>query len=58
MAILRDRRRLLHDVDNRKPVSDLARHEHARHKREMKIHVRLVALAEICSRILRPLIGL
>ncbi|KAG0505402.1 MAG: hypothetical protein Udaeo_12580 [Candidatus Udaeobacter sp.] len=58
LTILRDRRRLLHDVDNRKPVLHLERHEHARHKREMKIHVRLVAFPKICSRVLRPLIGL
>ena len=58
LAVLRNRRRLLEDVDDRKPILHLQRHEHPRHEREMEIHVRLVALAEISDRVFRPLIGL
>ena len=57
LTVLRDCRRLLHDVDDRKTVLHLERHEHSRHQREMKTHVGLVTLAEIRCRVLRPLIG-
>ena len=57
LAVVRNRRRLLEDVDDRKPILHLQRHEHPRHEREMEIHVRLVALAEIGDRVLRPLVG-
>ena len=58
LAVLRNRRRLLEDVDNRKPILHLERHEHTRHEREMKIHVRLVAISEIGNGVLRPLVCL
>ena len=56
LAVLRNRRRLLEDVDDRKPILHLQRHEHPRHEREMEIHVRLVAFAEIRDRVFRPLV--
>ena len=56
LAIVRNRRRLLDDIDNWKPVLHLQRHEHARHQREMKTHVRFIALAKVRGCILRPLI--
>ena len=56
LAIVGNRRRLLENIDNRKTVLHLQRHEHARHKREMKTHVRLIALAEVSGCVLRPLI--
>ena len=34
------------------------RHEEPRHQREVERHVALVAIAEICDRILRPLVRL
>ena len=58
LATLGDRRGLLHDVDDRKAVLHLQRHEHARHEWKVETHVRLVAFAEIRGRVLRPLIGL
>ena len=56
LAVLRNRRRLIEDIDDRKPILHLQRHEHARHEREMEIHVRLVAVAEIGHRVFRPLV--
>src|ERR671919_292331 len=53
-----NRRSLLEDIDDREAVLHLQRHEHARHERKVKVHVRFVALAKVSSRILRPLIGL
>jgi hypothetical protein len=56
LAILRDWRRLIEDVDDRKTVLHLEGHEHPRHEREMKIHVRLIAFAEVGDRVLGPLV--
>ncbi len=56
LAGLGNRRRLVEDVDDRKAILHLERHEHPRHQREMEIHVRRVALAEIGDRVLGPLI--
>ena len=58
LAVFGNRRRLLEDVDDRKSILHLQRHEHPRHEREMELHVPLVALAEICDRVFRPLVGL
>ena len=58
LTVLRNRRRLIEDVDNRKPVLHLQRHEHPGHEREMEIHVRLIAVAEIFYCVLRPLVRL
>ena len=58
LAIVGNRRRLLEDVDDRKPILHLQRHEHSRHERKMEIHVRLVAVAEIRDGVFRPLIRL
>ena len=58
LAILRNRRRLLENVDDREAILHLQRHEHSRHEREVELHVALVALAEIGHGIFRPLIGL
>ncbi len=56
LTIVGNRRRLIEDVDDRESILHLQRHEHARHEREMKTHVRLVAAAEIGDRVLRPLV--
>ena len=58
LAVLRNRRRLVENVDDRKPVLHLERHEHPRHEREVEIHVGRVALAEVGDGIFRPLIRL
>ena len=58
LAIGRDRRSLIEDVDDRKTIFHVHRHENARHHREMKRHVTLVAGAEIGDRLFRPLIRL
>ena len=58
LAVLGNRRRLIEDVDDRKAILHLQRHEHPRHERKMEIHVRRVAFAEISDRVFRPLIGL
>src|ERR687891_1149531 len=58
LAGVGNRRSLLEDIDDRKAILHLQRHEHARHERKVKVHVRFVALAKVSSRILRPLIGL
>ena len=57
LAVFRDRRRLAHDVGDRKAVLARDRHVHARHQREVKRHVAFVAVAEILLGVLRPLIG-
>ena len=57
LAIVGDRRRLLHYVYDRKAIFHLQPHEHARHERKMKTHVRLVPFAEISGRVLGPLVG-
>ena len=56
LAVVGNRRRLVEDVDDRKPIFHLQRHEHARHEREMKTHVRFIAVAEVCGRVFRPLV--
>ena len=58
LAAIGNRRCLIEDVDDRKPVLHLQRHEHARHERKVEVHVRFVALAKVSDRIFRPLIGL
>ena len=57
LAVLRDRRRLAHDVADREAILARDRHVHARHQREMERHVAFVAVAEIILGILRPLVG-
>ena len=56
LTIVGNWRRLIEDVDNREPILHLQRHEHARHKRKMEIHVRFVAAAEVGGGIFRPLV--
>ena len=58
LAVLGNRRRLVENIEDREPVLHLERHEHPRHQREMEIHVRLVALAEIRDGVFRPLVRL
>src|SRR5206468_5278978 len=58
LTIVGNRRSLLEDVDDRKPIFHLQRHEHARHERKVKVHVRFVAFAKVSRRVLRPLISL
>ena len=58
LTIIGNRRSLLEDIDDRKSILHLQRHEHARHEWEVKVHVRFVAFAKVSRRILRPLIGL
>ena len=55
---VRERGRLRQDVDDREAVLHSDRHEEARHQWEVEGHVRLVALAEVGDRVLRPLVGL
>jgi hypothetical protein len=57
---LRDRRRLLQDVDDREPVLRPEGHEETRHEGEVEGHVALVAapVAEVRDGILGPLVGL
>ena len=50
--------RLIENVDNRRTIFPFHRHEHPRHEREVEIHVRLVAVAEIGDRVFRPLVRL
>ena len=50
-------RRALDDVDERLAVLEPERHEHARHDREVKRHVELVAVAEVRADVLRPHVG-
>ena len=56
LAAIGNRRCLLQNVYDRKPVLHLQRHEHARHERKVEIHVRLVALAKVSDRVFRPLV--
>ena len=58
LAWLWNLRGLLQDFSDWLSVFEFHAHEHARHKRKMKTHVRRVAVPKIRSRILRPLIGL
>ena len=56
LTVVRNRRRLGHDVDDRKAVFLRQRHVHARHHREVERHVAFIAVAEIRPRVFRPLI--
>src|SRR5439155_22194413 len=58
LALLGNRWSLFKDIDDRKPVLHLQRHEDARHERKVEIHVRFVAIAEVSSGIFRPLVRL
>ena len=58
LAVGRNFRRLAQDVGDREAILLRERHVHARHQREMKRHVALIAVAEILLHVLRPLIGL
>ena len=58
LAVVRNIRRLLHDLGDRVPVFLRDRHVHARHQREVICHVAFVAVAEILAHILGPLVGL
>ena len=58
LAVLRNRRRLIEDIDDRKAILHLQGHEHARHEREMEIHVALIPVAKVGHRIFRPLVSL
>jgi len=57
LAILRDIRRLLHDLHHGVAVLLRDGHVHARHEGKMVSHVAFVAIAEILAHILGPLIG-
>ena len=58
LAVVRDVRRLVHDLDDRMAVFLRHGHEDARHQREVVGHVALVAVAEILAHVLGPLVGL
>src|SRR2546423_3083550 len=58
LTLLGNRRSLFQDIDDWKAVLHLQRHEHARHEREVKIHVRFVAVTEVSGCIFRPLVRL
>ena len=60
LAGLRNRRRLLEDVEDRRAILHPHGHEQPRHQRKMERHVTLVAapFAQIFHRVLRPLVGL
>ena len=58
LRVVRDRRRLGQDVDDREPVLHADGHEQTRHERKVKRHVALVALPEIGHRVFGPLVGL
>ena len=58
LTIIGNWRSLLEDVDDRKPILHLQRHEHAGHEWKVKVHVRFVAFAKVSRRVLRPLISL
>ena len=58
LAVLRDVRRLRHDVRNRQAIFLAECHVHARHQRKVEGHVALIAIAEVRTHICRPLVGL
>ena len=58
LAGVGDRRRALHDLDDRLAILEPQRHEHPRHQREVERHVELVAVAEVGAHVLRPHVGL
>ena len=57
LAALGNVGRLLHNLGDGITVFLCDRHVDARHEREVKRHVALVAIAEILAHILRPLVG-
>src|SRR5438094_7800832 len=56
LTLLGNRRRLFQDIDDGEAVLHLKRHEHPWHEREVKIHVRFVAITKVSGRIFRPLV--
>ena len=46
------------NIDDRLTVFELQRHEHARHERKMKGHMKLVPAAEVLAHVRGPLVGL
>lgn len=59
LAVLRDVRRLGHDLGDREALLPAHGHEQARHDREVEGHLALVAvLAEVLDDVGRPLVGL
>ena len=58
LAIVRNGGRLVENIDDRKSILHLQRHEHARHEGEVKTHVRFVTISEIGDRVFRPLVCL
>ncbi len=58
LSCLGDRRRLFQNIDDRKAVFHVDRHEQARHHGEVEGHVALVAVAEVGDGVLGPLVRL
>ena len=58
LAVLRDLRRLRHDVDDREAILLGQRHVHPGHDRKVEGHVAFVAVTEVRTGVFRPLIGL
>ena len=58
LRVVRNRRRAIEDLVDRRRVLAPNRHEHARHHREVERHVAFVAVAEILDDVLRPLVRL
>jgi hypothetical protein len=58
LTVLRDIRRLPHDLGDRIAVLEGHGHEDARHQREVIGHVALITVAEILAHVFRPLIRL
>ena len=56
LAVVRDGRRLRHDVGDGQPIFLPERHVNARHQREVKRHVALIALAKVGADVGRPLV--
>ncbi len=58
LTVGRDGRGLGQDVEDGEAVLELDRHEHARHQREVEVHVAFVAGTEVRRRVGGPLVGL
>ena len=58
LRVVGDRRRPVEDLDHRQRLLPPQRHEHARHHGEVKGHVALVPVPEVCNHVLGPLVGL
>ena len=58
LRAVRNRRRAVEDLEDRRRVLAAQRHEHARHHREVERHVALVAVAEVLDDVLGPLVRL